>query len=321
MKINKMTFLRAKDRAVYELDKHSPEILLGLGIITFIGTVVTACHATLKADEVLDEHEKNVRKMEEAKTVADEHPEEELDYDDELYAADMRNEKIKTAVKLARLYAPVVALGTISVVSILTSRNIMQKRYLAVVTAYNGLTEVFATYRNRVRDELGETMDRHFRFGTELNEETHTEVGEDGKKKKVKETTENVEKFDISKDATCRWFDESNHGYWDENPTLSMMTLRAKASKWNAVLLSRGYVFLNEVLDDMGFEQCQEGARLGWMKNGPVSGGYIDFGLARPDDQTRRFVNGQSNIVLLEFNVDGIIWDKLPKAKDVRGAA
>ena len=77
------------------LKKKSPEILLAAGLVGFVGTVVLACKATLKADEVLDEHEKKMEDIKDAKRISDEKPE-EYDYDDDLYERDIRIQKLKT---------------------------------------------------------------------------------------------------------------------------------------------------------------------------------------------------------------------------------
>lgn len=297
----------------HKLDENSPEIFLALGIISFVGTVVAACRATIKAEEILDKHERMMSDIEDAYDISEKDPE-NYDYDEELYDLDKRNQKIKTGVSMARAYAPVVALGTISVVCILTSRNIMQKRYLALVTAYNGLTEIFDQYRQRVRDEEGDIMDRHYRYGTPVEEITKTEVDEDGKKHKVAEKVEGDIPADALMDATVRWMDENNIEFWDPNPTILMMQLRGQQEYWKKMIRARrdGTVFLNEVLQSLGFDKCQEGARLGWQLDGRHEGN-IDFGLYMDNDNTRAFVNGKSNRVLLQFNVDGVIWDKLKK--------
>lgn len=295
----------------HKLDEHSPEIFLALGLISFVATVVSACKATIKAEEILDEHEKMMKDIEDAREISEEDPE-KYDYDEELYDLDRKNQKIKTAVKLARAYGPSVALGVVSVACILTSRNIMQKRYLALVTAYNGLTEVFEQYRQRVREEEGDIMDRHYRYGTPIEEITKTEVDENGKKHKVTEKVEGDIPADALMDATVRWMDETNKKFWDPNPSILMMQLRATQTYWNKIIRTRndGTVFLNEILDALGFDQCQEGARLGWQLDGRHEGN-IDFGLYMDNDSTRAFVNGTSTRVLLQFNVDGVVWDKL----------
>lgn len=299
---------RFAGKAEFTIKKNSPEILLGAGIVGFVGTVVLACRATCRADEVLEFHRRKIKDIEDAKEIADADPEGEMSYDIEIYRQDKAIRYLKTTGNLAKLYAPTVAVGALSLACILTSRNIMQKRYLGVVAAYNGLSAAFEEYRKRVRDEYGEGLDKHFRYGT-----TYEELpvyDENGKKTKEKEKVEKTEtEMVVPNDDTCRFFDSSNPN-WDKNPTFSMMWLRGQQNILNDILHTRGHVFLNEVYDALGFPHTPQGAVLGWIDG--EGDNCIDFGLYDPNKESvRRFVNGVDNVIMLEFNHDGVIWDKI----------
>lgn len=295
-------------KAEFTIKKNSPEILLGAGIVGFVGTIVLACRATCRADEVLEFHRRKIKDINDAKEVADADPEGEMSYDVEIYRQDKAIRYLKTTGNLAKLYAPTVAVGTLSLACILTSRNIMQKRYLGVVAAYNGVSAAFEEYRKRVRDEYGEGLDKHFRYGT-----TYEELpvyDENGKKTKEKEQVEKTETgMVVPNDDSCRFFDSSNPN-WDKNPTFSMMWLRGQQNILNDILHTRGHVFLNEVYDALGFPHTPQGAVLGWIDG--EGDDCIDFGLYDPNKESvRRFVNGVDNVIMLEFNHDGVIWDKI----------
>lgn len=295
-------------KAEFTIKKNSPEILLGAGIVGFVGTIVLACRATCRADEVLEFHRRKIKDIEDAKEIADADPEGEMSYDIEIYRQDKAIRYLKTTGNLAKLYAPTVAVGALSLACILTSRNIMQKRYLGVVAAYNGLSAAFEEYRKRVRDEYGEGLDKHFRYGT-----TYEELpvyDENGKKTKEKEQVEKTEtEMVVPNDDTCRFFDSSNPN-WDKNPTFSMMWLRGQQNILNDILHTRGHVFLNEVYDALGFPHTPQGAVLGWIDG--EGDNCIEFGLYDPNKESvRRFVNGVDNVIMLEFNHDGVIWDKI----------
>ena len=295
-------------KAEFTIKKNSPEILLGAGIVGFVGTIVLACRATCRADEVLEFHRRKIKDIEDAKEIADADPEGEMSYDIEIYRQDKAIRYLKTTGNLAKLYAPTVAVGALSLACILTSRNIMQKRYLGVVAAYNGLSAAFENYRKRVRDEYGEGLDKHFRYGT-----TYEELpvyDENGKKTKEKEQVEKTETgMVIPNDDSCRFFDSSNPN-WDKNPTFSMMWLRGQQNILNDLLHTRGHVFLNEVYDALGFPHTPQGAVLGWIDG--EGDNCIDFGLYDQNkENVRRFVNGVDNVIMLEFNHDGVIWDRI----------
>ena len=295
-------------KAEFTIKKNSPEILLGAGIVGFVGTVVLACRATCRADEVLEFHRRKIKDIEDAKEIADADPEGEMSYDIEIYRQDKAIRYLKTTGNLAKLYAPTVAVGALSLACILTSRNIMQKRYLGVVAAYNGLSAAFEEYRKRVRDEYGEGLDKHFRYGT-----TYEELpvyDENGKKTKEKEQVEKTEtEMVMPTDDCCRFFDSSNPN-WDKNPAFSMMWLRGQQNILNDILHTRGHVFLNEVYDALGFPHTPQGAVLGWIDG--EGDNCIDFGLYDQNkENVRRFVNGVDNVIMLEFNHDGVIWDRI----------
>lgn len=295
-------------KAEFAIKKNSPEILLGAGIVGFVGTIVLACRATCRADEVLEFHRRKIKDINDAKEIADADPEGEMSYDIEIYRQDKAVRYLKTTGSLAKLYAPTIAVGTLSLACILTSRNIMQKRYLGVVAAYNGLSAAFEEYRKRVRDEYGDSLDKHFRYGTTYDE--LPVYDENGKKTKEKEQVEKTETGMVMQtDDSCRFFDSSNPN-WDKNPTFSMMWLRGQQNILNDILHTRGHVFLNEVYDALGFPHTPQGAVLGWIDG--EGDNCIDFGLYDPNKESvRRFVNGVDNVIMLEFNHDGVIWDKI----------
>ena len=113
----------------------------------------------------------------------------------------------------------------------------------------------------------------------------------------------------IPNDDSCRFFDSSNPN-WDKNPTFSMMWLRGQQNILNDILHTRGHVFLNEVYDALGFPHTPQGAVLGWIDG--EGDNCIDFGLYDQNkENVRRFVNGVDNVIMLEFNHDGVIWDRI----------
>ena len=66
----------------------------------------------------------------------------------------------------------------------------------------------------------------------------------------------------------------------------------------NDRLRANGHVFLNEIYDAFGLSRTKAGAICGWLKE---SGSEIKFTVTPTDDG-----------LLLDFNVDGVIYDKLP---------
>lgn len=296
----------ATGRTMLKAQKNAPELLMGLGVIGFVGTVILACKATLKADEVIQRHQDRMDRIHEAEEAAIN--DDEIDYDPEVAKQDKAISCVKMAGDFAKLYAPSVAVGGLSLACILYSEKILKNRYLTAVSAFNAITAAYETYRSRVRAEMGDEFDRHILTGSTYTTVEKEVIDEKGKKKKVEEKVEVIDPNE-TKGEYVRWFDEKNKE-WDQNVEYSLMFLRAQQKIATDILNSRGHIFLNEVFDMLGFEHSQVGAMVGWVKG--LGDDFVDFGLYDPNNESaKRFINGYSNSVMLEFNVDGIIWDKI----------
>ena len=63
---------------------------------------------------------------------------------------------------------------------------------------------------------------------------------------------------------------------------------------------------MNEVYEHLGFEHSSPGAVVGWVL-GDKGDNHIDFGIF--EAHSSRFVNGDERSIVLDFNVDGVIYD------------
>lgn len=104
----------------------------------------------------------------------------------------------------------------------------------------------------------------------------------------------------LSHSLYARAFDSSNPN-WHPNPEYTLLFLRAQENYFNDALHTRGHVFLNEVYDALYIQRTSEGAVVGWILDGEGSDNYISFSMTPEQD----------NSFLLDFNVDGIIYDKI----------
>lgn len=282
--------------------KNSPAILIVGGLVGFGITVVAACKETMKVPAILEEHQE---KLDDIRAKASE---------DEGYAEnqahkDVTKTYISTGVKLTKNYLPAIGMGALSTASILGSHKIMSNRNVALSAAYTALDQGFKEYRDRAIEKYGEDADQELRYG--VKKETLTEtIEENGSKKKVRSE---IEKIDGQPSIYARFFDESSPE-WQKDATLNLIFLRGKMAALNRRLQTRGYLFLNEVYEELGFDPIREGQVLGWIWNKEQQD-VVDFGIydqETPVGKTgrRRFVNGDERTALLDFNV-GLIIDKL----------
>lgn len=294
------TFKGVVGRGGLYLQKFSPEILTGAGLVAMTTAAVMGVRATLKLERVLDVTEERVRIVKETQELAASNPREvdtysEKDYQRQLYRAYLHN-----VMDFTKLYGPACSLFIAGAGSILAGHGIMRRRNVALVAAYNAVEKSFAAYRARVLEDLGEDKDRDYRLG--MTEDT--EAGEDGKKHAV-----------VSIDPTkasryARVFDESNP-HWQREPGYNQFFLNAEQNWINDKLLTTGHVFLNEVYDRLGFDRTQEGAIVGWIVS-KGSDNYIDFGIYDLENESKRnFINGFERSIWLDFNHDGVIFDKI----------
>lgn len=112
-------------------------------------------------------------------------------------------------------------------------------------------------------------------------------------------------KVKVTKAPIYTYLFDKNSAAWDDDYEKNKYFLLMQLCYMNEKLKAVGYIFLNEVFDCLGLPRTKRGQVVGWIydKNNTNGDNYIDFGLA----EQHKGVNGA---VVLNFNVDGIIWDK-----------
>lgn len=292
---------RAASRGMLLLQKASPDILTGVGVVGVVATAILAGKATLKLELVVDEAKEELDAVRELRDLGERSGEKYA------YAKNVASVYSKTAFDLAKLYGPTVLVGVASIGCLLGSHHILKQRNAALITAYKVLDSAHKKYRERVREEHGEEADRKYAGGihtsTELVEDPET--GKNHRKTKVWVNPEGISEY-------ARWFDESNPQH-SKVPGYNLSFITGVQKYANHKLGRQGHVFLNEIYDDLGFPRTSAGAVVGWIYDDRGEGdGYIDFGIYDLEDRhARDFVNGYEKAILLDFNVDGIIYDKI----------
>ena len=286
--------------ATIKVKKHSPEILVVAGVVGTVASAVMACKATTKLSMVLEEHKKDVDAVHECS----ENEEIKADYSQEDAKKDLTIIYAQTGVKLVKLYAPAIALGALSITSIVASNNILRKRNVALAAAYATVDKSFKEYRNRV-ERFGEQVDKELKYDIKAKKfEETVKDPETGKEKKVKSTV-NVANADS---GYARFFDETCNGY-EKDTQYNLLMLRGQQQYANDLLHARGYVFLNDVYDMLGIDRTKEGQIVGWVydKNNEVGDNFVDFGILETNRETED--GSYEPAILLDFNVDGNILD------------
>lgn len=300
---NKLT--RAFGKTKLKVKKYSPEILVVAGCIGVVGTVVSACKATTKLSAVLDEGKKNIDQLHD---YVDTHGYSE-EYTEQDGKKDLAIMYTQTGLQVAKLYAPAVILGTLSITAILTSNNMLRKRNVALAAAYTAVNTSFKEYRGRVVERFGKELDRELRYNIKAQEIEETVVNKDGTETTVKKTVQVADPNTI--DDTAKIWYEGNPG-WSKDPEFNLMYLKKQQAYATDKLRAQGYLFLNDVYEILGYPRTAAGQQIGWIydEKNPIGDNFVDFGLYNMTNaQTNNFVNGFERSVLLEFNHDGNILE------------
>lgn len=144
------------------LSKHSPEILIGIGITGMLSTTVLAVKATPKALLLMEERKKEL--------------------------AVEKLTPIETVKTTWKCYVPAAVTGAASVACLIGSNSVNAKRNAALATAYKISESAFSEYRHKVVETIGEKKEKIVR--DKVSEEQiknnpvqHTEIIVTGKGK------------------------------------------------------------------------------------------------------------------------------------------
>ena len=301
----KEKMIRMYNNSKNMVQKHSPEILAGVGVVGVVASTVMACKATMKLNDILEESKETRDKIKEVES----NPRYEEQYSHEDAKKDLTINYTQTAMKIAKLYAPAVILGSASLGCLLASNDILRKRNAALSAAYMTVDKSFKEYRQRVVDRFGEEVEKEIRYNIKAEEVTSTVVAEDGSETTITETVKTMDPNLYSDYA--KFFDEASP-YWQKDPEYNLMFLKSQQQYANDLLKARGRLFLNEVYEMLGIDKTKAGQIVGWVYNpeNPIGDNFVDFGIFdMSKERVRAFVNGYEPNILLDFNVDGNIWD------------
>ena len=305
MKNLKEKMVKVYNKSEMKVRKYSPEILAGVGVVGVIASTVMACKATTKLNDILAESKEQ---LEQIKTVAVD-PAYADKYTEDDAKKDTTITYVQTGVKVVKLYTPSVILCASSLGCLLASNNILKKRNAALSAAYMTVDKSFKEYRRRVAERFGDEVEKEIRYNIKAKE--ITTVDEEGNE--VKETVKVMEGADdpTTYSDYARFFDESCPA-WQNDPEYNLTFLRAQQQYANDLLKAQGRLFLNDVYKMLGIDITKAGQVVGWIYDPdcPVGDNFVDFGIYdMSKERVRAFVNGYEPNILLDFNVDGNIWD------------
>lgn len=302
MKINTKTLRKSFKKAQLTVRKHSPEILMVAGVIGTVAGAVMACKETLELEDVLDECKQEKMELEEQYAMCEEYSEDAL-------KKDQVKLTIKQVAKIVKLYAPSVIMEATSIGVIFASNDIMRKRNASMAAAYATLNSMYKRYRQNVIESYGEEVDKDMRFG--VKHEKVTEIDEDGNKVKIDARIVDLDNTALAISDYSRFFQSGCKGFDASSGRYNLLYLKGIQAMFNNKLIADGYVMLNDVYRELGFDTIPEGWSIGWVYDeaNPIGDNYIDFGLYEARNKNQRAVNDWEPVILMDFNVDGNLYE------------
>jgi len=278
-------------RGAVLIKKHSPNILIVSGFAGVIGSFIWAIMQAEKQVKMCDIRDRKI-----------------IEYTDESgnISKDILKEvKIEYAANIARIYAGPVLLLTVSLAGIGLSHKIMSGRNAALTVALTAIQEKFQQYRARIREEYGEEKEEEIMKGKKT-----VIMDKDGGIEEIK--------FENGLTVFSKVFDE-NCEHYTKDPEANRVTILGIQNYFNNRLVTWGHVFLNEVYDELGFPRTETGSLYGWVYNEKEApDGHIDFGIYNLRNQPKAvkdkkvdFINGYERSIWLDFNVDGLVYNKI----------
>ena len=311
---------RTASKYGYRLKKASPTIMIISAAVCGVTATVMACKATIKAQDILTEHNAQVESIHTTKQQI-ESGEIQLSegetYTENDYKSDITTTYVKTGLKLAKVYAPAVTLGAVSLGCMFGSHHIMSKRNASLTAAYIALDKAFEEYKSRVSDRFGSRVQEELEHNIKAVELESKSTNEQGVEETIKEYK------DIAMQHTSPYtciFDETVDT-WQADNQLNRNYLFLMEQAANKRLRTQGHLFLNDVLASLGTHggvtlKTPEGQIVGWIydPNDTTRQNHVDFGVTnyvKGDDALNSFINGGERSVMLRFNCDGPIIDKI----------
>lgn len=322
------TMTRTASKCGYKLKKASPTIMIVGAAIGGVTATVLACKATIKAQDILTEHNAQVESIHTTKQQIESGEIQQIEsgeiqlsegetYTEKDYKSDITTTYVQTGLKLAKVYAPAVTLGAVSLGCMFGSHHIMSKRNASLTAAYIALDKAFEEYKSRVSDRFGSRVQEELEHNIKAVELESKSTNEQGVEETIKEYK------DIAMQHTSPYtciFDETVDT-WQADNQLNRNYLFLMEQAANKRLRIQGHLFLNDVLSSIGTHggvtmKTPEGQIVGWIydPNDETRQNHVDFGVTNyveGDDALNSFISGGERSVMLRFNCDGPIIDKI----------
>lgn len=310
---------KAIGKALLFWANHGSTVEVGVGLVAGISSTILACKATLAASDKLKTSQTEVKLLKSKTAILKEGYSEEPESDNLTSEIDLEYKKelsilyLKRVAALAKEYALPITLTVLSSGLIIHSHISLKNQNAGLVAAYNILQAGFASYQKAVKEKYGAEEDvliRKMSAGERAEllgkreEELTKALSEDPSINVVKKLIDM--NWDDNLDLR-RVFSKRNSTRWCDDHFTNRFMLMQTQNYLNDQLRARRHLFLNEVYRELGFDETNEGAVLGWTWDHAMT--EVDLGLN--DEENSRFMCGLATDPVINFNINGVILGRI----------
>lgn len=206
--------------------KHGPEILMGLGIAGFVGTVITAVSATPKAITLIEERKQEIEEATQEKV-------EKLP-------------PIETVKATWKCYIPAAIMGVASVGCLIGSSSESIRRNTALAAAYTLSETTRKEYKEKVLEQIGPKKEAEIRDAVA--------------KDKLEKVPLNSKEVVVTGKGESRCFDVLSGRRF----TSDIEKVRKAENELNRRMRDENYISLNDFYCEIGLDPIKIGEDLGW---------------------------------------------------------
>lgn len=247
--------------------KNSPLILTVLGVVGLGATAWLSFKAAKRVNEITDQLEYDRNKDAERKVAFDKLN--DVGYDNlskndqnliDYYRSDKMYEPVnraEVAKELIGATALPVATGLLSISAIALSYYIMNNRVLNLAASLAAASAESAYYNKKYKEQYGQ--EAYDKFTAPVEERDTTVRDDNGEERPVHIVTKRKK----GEDLEGRWFSNSTE-YAADDMDYNRSYIRSISDKLVNKKFRNGYLVMNDVLDELGFERSKAGALMGW---------------------------------------------------------
>lgn len=314
-------------RVLWIGSKYAPEILTYGGLVTMVGGTVFACKQTPKAVAIVEDTKKQlaVIKATEEEAAANDRKVKRGDglisYSQQDFKKDITIAHVNNIKALAKNYALPAVLLIGGGAMVLGGHGILRKRNAVAIATLSSVMEGFNRYRSNVIKELGETADKHFRFGKGTPDVVETVDAETGEVTKEKTSTDGFANFPEDDPRFFMFSKETAPDTYKGNLLMDLASLRDFQNMSTDILRMDGNITVNQIRKLCGVKPIDNGLDNGYVLDGEGDG-YVDFNVFdRVTGEPKAWVyecvkEGQG--IPIELNIDGNIKGLLKRPRNAR---